>query len=478
MTAIGLTTPPLVPVPGVQCSSCHSNTGASFATAPGYSGMAKTGHASVAADRCDSCHSGAYTSQGTTGATGTSAYPNHIATVGRDCYLCHAQAAANFVSWSGGQYVHQATDTDCASCHNGSTALGLTTPPHIPTATLQCSNCHVNTAAAFTIYTMTHSAVTSMRCDSCHSGSYLTQGAKGAYGTVSYANHVATGGRDCATCHAAAAAAFISWSGGAYIHLAADTVCSTCHNNTSALGLTTPPHIPVGGVQCSSCHSNAGANFAVAPGYSGMGVNGHAPVTSARCDACHNGSYTSQGTSGGAMGTASYAGHVATNGADCITCHASAATGGYAVWSGATFSHTSANTNCSSCHNGVAATGNSTPPHVPISGVQCSSCHSYAGTNFAVAPGYSGMGVAGHTAVSSARCDACHNGSYTSQGTAGGAMATASYAGHVATNGADCITCHANSVNFGYASWSGGVYVHLASDTNCVTCHNGATAAG
>ena len=62
----------------------------------------------------------------------------------------------------------------------------------------------------------------------------------------------------------------------------------------------------------------------------------HASVSTMRCDACHNGSYTGQGTKG-ALGTASYAGHVATNGSDCASCHAKAVSGGYASWSGGTF---------------------------------------------------------------------------------------------------------------------------------------------
>ncbi len=38
----------------------------------------------------------------------------------------------SFTSWAGGTYVHQASDTNCSSCHNGTTAPGMTTPPHIP----------------------------------------------------------------------------------------------------------------------------------------------------------------------------------------------------------------------------------------------------------------------------------------------------------------------------------------------------------
>ena len=94
-------------------------------------------------------------------------------------------------------FAHAATDTNCSSCHNGTTATGMTTPPHIPTGTLQCSNCHANTAASFTTYTMSHAAVSGSRCDSCHNGSYTSQGTTGAQGTASFSGHVPTNGQDC-----------------------------------------------------------------------------------------------------------------------------------------------------------------------------------------------------------------------------------------------------------------------------------------
>ena len=204
----------------------------------------------------------------------------------------------------------------------------MTTPPHIPSGAVQCSNCHVNTAASFATYTMTHSAVSASRCDACHNGSYTTEGSKGALGTASYTNHVPTSGQDCGVCHASAAATFTSWSGGTYVHQLADTNCANCHNGKTALGLTTPPHVPVGTVQCSSCHTNAAASFVT---YT-MGATGHGAVSASRCDACHNGAYTSEGTTG-ALGTASFAGHVATNGWDCATCHTTAATT-FTSWAG------------------------------------------------------------------------------------------------------------------------------------------------
>ena len=83
-------------------------------------------HAAVSASRCDSCHNGSYTAEGTKGAQGTASYAGHVATGGRDCITCHASAATSFTSWAGGTYVHQATDTNCSSCHNGTTATGMT----------------------------------------------------------------------------------------------------------------------------------------------------------------------------------------------------------------------------------------------------------------------------------------------------------------------------------------------------------------
>ena len=74
----------------------------------------------------------------------------------------------------------------------------MTTPPHIPTGTIQCSNCHTNTATSFTTYTMSHTAVTSIRCDACHNGSYKTQGTKGAQAKPNDHPKVT---QDCGCCH-------------------------------------------------------------------------------------------------------------------------------------------------------------------------------------------------------------------------------------------------------------------------------------
>ena len=420
-TASGLTTPPHVPVGVVQCSNCHANTAASFVT---YT----MSHAAVNGSRCNSCHNGSYTAEGTKGAQGTTSYPGHVATNGQDCISCHANAATSYTSWAGAKYVHKASDTNCSSCHNGTTATGKTTPPHIPAGTVQCSNCHTNTATSFVTYTMNHSAVSGSRCESCHSGSYTAEGIKGAQGTASYSGHVATNGQDCLACHAGAASSYTSWAGAKYVHAAGDTNCSSCHNGTTATGKTTPPHIPVGTIQCNNCHTNSAASFVTY-------TMSHAAVGGSRCDSCHNGSYTAEGSKG-AQGTASHPNHVATNGQDCLACHTGAATS-YTSWAGASYVHKATDTNCVSCHNGTAATGMATPPHIPTSSTLCSNCHTNTAASFATY-------TMNHAAVSGSRCDSCHNGSYTAQGTKG-AQGTASYPNHVATNGQDCLACHTSA---------------------------------
>ncbi|MGJ0510860.1 cytochrome c3 family protein, partial [Methylocystis sp.] len=134
----------------------------------------------------------------------------------------------------------------------------------------------------------------------------------------------------CETCHKSTD----SFAGAFYQHKSSDTNCSSFHNGTIATGKTTPPHIPVS-VQCSNCHSNTATSFTTY-------TMNHAAVSASRCDACHNGSYTGEGTKG-ALGSASYPGHVATAGRDCGTCHTKAAPG-FTSWAGATYAHAAGDT--------------------------------------------------------------------------------------------------------------------------------------
>src|SRR5262249_41184964 len=157
-------------------------TAASFAT---YT----MSHAAVTGVACSACHSGAYVSQGTSGAQGKSA--THVATTA-ECSTCHNGTT----TWAGATFVHAATDTNCVSCHvNGGTATGMTTPPHIPTTTIQCGNCHSNTAASFTTYTMNHAAAASEPCGGCHHATYAKPDAAGRGAAAAHPPTRAKGGQ-------------------------------------------------------------------------------------------------------------------------------------------------------------------------------------------------------------------------------------------------------------------------------------------
>ncbi len=255
-----------------QCATCHNGTTAQGKNnqhpkttnlceqchVPNDWRQVHVDHAAIVTG-CASCHNG-------TVAVGKPV--NHPVT-GASCETCHKST----VSYAGAIFDHTGLTAGCASCHNGTSATGLTTPPHIPTATLECSNCHANTAN-FTSYTMNHTAVSGIACSSCHNGSFASEGTSGAQGR---GGHVATTA-DCSTCHKSTT----SWAGAAFTHAAGDTNCSSCHNGTTATGLTTPPHIPTGTLQCSNCHTNTAASFI-------SYTMNHTAVTGIACSACHSG---------------------------------------------------------------------------------------------------------------------------------------------------------------------------------------------
>ena len=300
-------TPPHIPVTGVQCSNCHTNTAASFAT---YT-MGVTGSRGRQRQPLRLLPQRLVHRRRHQGRAGHRSFPGHVATNGSDCVTCHTSAASAFTSWAGGKFTHAATDTNCSSCHNGTTATGMTTPPHIPVTGIQCSNCHTNTAASFATYTMGVQSHRGQRQPLRLLPQRLLHRPRhqGRAGHRVVRRPRRDQRQDCVTCHASAASAFASWAGGKFTHAATDTNCSSCHNGTTATGMKTPPHIPVTGVQCSNCHTNTAASFTT---YT-MGLTGHTAVSASRCDSCHNGSFTGEGTKG-AQGTASFPGHVATNG--------------------------------------------------------------------------------------------------------------------------------------------------------------------
>jgi hypothetical protein len=127
------------------------------------------------------------------------------------CDSCHTQSnTSNYTTFTGasGSVDHSAIPAgNCQSCHNGSTAKGLSAG-HIPSGTRTCDGCHAKfngtTVTTFSPASMNHAVVTAIRCDTCHGGAYTTQGVQYGGAQAKVTRHIPTtitGSLDCNTCH-------------------------------------------------------------------------------------------------------------------------------------------------------------------------------------------------------------------------------------------------------------------------------------
>lgn len=160
-------------------------------------------------------------------------------------------------------------------------------------------------------------------------------------------------------------------------HLQASTKCAACHDGRIARGKSAT-HIPTT-APCADCHLTT-LSFEVgvtAPAGSvsptpqlptnfvRRSAGGDAPISGrfdhsraiGPCTTCHN----------GVAATGKPQRHVTTQ-AQCDTCHKSTTT-----FAGARFDHMAAKGPCMSCHNGRDATGK--PPTHVVTSQSCDSCH-------------------------------------------------------------------------------------------------------
>lgn len=152
---------------------------------------------------CGTCHNGV---------TAMGKPATHLLTTGA-CDSCHTTALATS-SWLGatGAVDHTTLSPPaagrCQTCHNGSTAKGLS-PGHIPVGALSCDSCHKVYGGAVTTFapgTMNHTVVVGTSCATCHGGAYTTQGLQYGGAQAKVSNHIPTtitGALDCNTCHTA-----------------------------------------------------------------------------------------------------------------------------------------------------------------------------------------------------------------------------------------------------------------------------------
>jgi nitrate/TMAO reductase-like tetraheme cytochrome c subunit len=466
-----------VAVKGV-CSTCHSG---SYPPADGKPGnhIPYASLTGVNVSNCDSCHTGGYSSWNPgkfhsnvtvstqcatchlSGAYGLTAKPSdtiHSQVTG-GCETCHSSTNSWTSSSSGaGIKVDHSTfnaSTNCASCHNGSTATGKAST-HMPTfAAPTCFSCHGVTNWTTTKWAHSESlnkVTVKGVCSTCHSGSYPPADGKPA-DHIPYAGFSATASANCDSCHTSGT--YTSWNPGKlHANFAFSTGCASCHNG-SYNGPDPKPgnHIPYASVTaaasagCETCHKGSLSGFS-----SWATGKFHSSVTtSTQCASCH------LTTAFGLSAKPNDATHTGVTG-NCENCHKT--TTAWTMTSGPGKPDHTGFTTCQNCHNGSTATGK-VSTHIPTN-VDCVSCHSTSA--FAPASKWN------HTQVNvKGACSTCHNGSYApADGKPGDHIPYASFSNLASAN---CDTCHKG----GYTSWNPGkLHANASFTTGCATCHNGA----
>ncbi len=424
------------------CDTCHAN-----AVTAGYTSFvgAVYIHASPAGV-CSSCHAGTSgTAFGSRLALGKST--NHVVTTAT-CDTCHNQTnTSNYTTFKGALYVHATPPGVCSSCHKpGGPGLDKSVN-HVPIGTSACDKCHTqsNTSNYTTFYgaIFVHASPMLDRCDSCH----FTSGPGKAKTFIP--NHVPTT-EDCAVCHTTATIAnYTTFTGALYIHPSPITACAACHNGTIAI-TKSAVHVPIGSAACETCHD--AKNFKTF-----FGITFHPAGNSAGCATCHT----------GIVATGKSVTHIPTSpSAGCETCHDNATTGVFNSFLGVKY-HTPANITpgvCSTCHNGIFATGKSTA-HVTTS-EPCVTCHTATNTsNYKTFFGAVYVHPADALVLG---CETCHK--------LGGAGIPKNST-HVPTGIRPCAECHTQTNTGNYQSFLGGVYAHTP-ETTCKRCHDGVQALG
>jgi hypothetical protein len=485
-----------------DCKICHTSTNSFL---PPF--VSRFDHIDVAPGTCNTCHNGA---------TAMGKPPAHMPTGSRSCDECHTMPLSGdlvgtFATW---RMDHTGITSNCASCHNGRTFVGIknSQPLHKPTnhipVTSDCSVCHFDTTVpgGFVNWSqpMDHStaAIGSSSCATCHGAGKTFIGSPTVVTLPTGSGaHIPTT-KTCDTCHykdhVQPYSSFANWT---MDHTGITSGCQTCHGTTTQLfpGVmnqnaghpdTTALKLP----DCVSCHTvttpggfgtfsyNGSANFNphLPPAYpnGGVGYQGQS-----RCDNCH-------GSSGPIKAPGIVMGHIPFNsGTDCGTCHSSIIAS-FAKLTLSSDEHASVTlSSCETCHaSGKSFPGLGTPiktpasvKHIPLnSGASCVPCHSATSKASGGFGGRDWTTAMDHTYVNTASCNACHakpaNSGFTSttplvikttsnQAYAGG--------GHIPVT-SDCVVCHSKTYGAGdfNTSWTMGSTGHSAVNTgSCSGCH-------
>ena len=417
-------------VPGLSsasCDTCHRGGTASWQGAKVHAAANLTGG-------CASCHSGSVA-----GITSKPATPIHAGVTA--CESCHGTG-----SWSGAKVDHAGfgTSTNCAQCHNGTSAVGKSSA-HMPAGSAGCSSCHATSAWKPARWNHSQIAVAG-QCASCHTGGYPPADGRSA-SHVPYASVAATASANCDSCHKSG---YASWTP-AKVHSNATIAsqCATCHTGGFPPAAGKPSNAIHAGVSgnCESCHKSTSNWSSAKVDHSGFNA-------STDCASCHNGS-TATGKSSS---------HMPVGSTSCFSCHSTSG------WAPSKWNHTQVTvaSACASCHTGGYPPADGRPAnHVPYASVaatasaNCDSCHKSSYANWTPAKVHSNATIA-------SQCASCHTGAFPP------AEGKPSNAIHAGVSG-NCESCHKSTSN-----WSSAKVDHsgFGAATNCASCHNGSTATG
>ncbi len=243
-------------------------------------------------------------------------------------------------------------------------------------------------------------------------------------------------------------------------HAGIATGCALCHDSTvTSFGTLAVPrlvikpakHIPTSAT-CETCHPASQTNVGgfVLP-ITGMN---HAGIST--CSSCHNGQRFVNVTP-----VAKSSNHISTS-QDCSVCHHSTQIPGGFALAPTSFDHVKAGVqpgSCTSCHNGISATG-MIAGHIAVNtAAQCDSCHSFTLGTFQ-------LWTMDHSKVSAA-CSNCHA---TGSTYPGATMVTIGSVNHFPTT-AQCSSCHTSQVvPGGFKTWT--MNHSAVTATVCSTCHD------
>jgi len=400
-------------------------------------------------DNCDACHD-----------TGVTFAPvivvDHNDVIGV-CSSCH-----NNIDAPGKTATHIPTTEECDSCHNTQAFLPATLSGGVPDHSLffgNCINCHNGVTAGGK--SPNHISTTDL-CDTCHQP-FPSTWAPLAASAVDHSQVLGT----CVSCHNG-----VDASGKGANHLTTTDVCDACHQPGPIPWVPVPAsavdHNEVLGL-CSSCHNNIDAT--------GKGPT-HVQTT-LECDSCHNAQawIPATGGSGGVPDHSTFAP------GSCSSCHDGLTASGKhpthinssilcdachqpfpATWApvvAAAVDHNEVVGSCVSCHDDVIAPGKGNN-HLNTSDT-CDACHLPGpGSWVPVAPS-----AVDHNHVIGL-CSSCHN----------NIDAIGKDATHIPTT-AECDSCHTTVAWIPATGGAGGTPDHstIAPGT-CITCHDGVTASG